>query len=83
MEKILVEFINTCPTCEEHARVIKEICDKYPEKIDLKIYYAGKDFSYIKKYGVITKGTMIINQKKKVDRLSKSNIEKTILEVIG
>lgn len=50
--------------------------------MEVKIYQAGKDFSYIKKYGMITKGTLIINQKKKFDRLSKDTIERVILEAI-
>lgn len=50
--------------------------------MDIKIYQAGKDFSYIKKYGMITKGTLIINQRKKYDRLSKEIIERVILEAI-
>ncbi len=48
----------------------------------MKIYYAGKDFDYIKKYGVIFKGTMIINGKKKIDRISKDIIEKEIKEAV-
>lgn len=48
----------------------------------MKIYYAGKDFDYIKKYGVIFKGTMIINGKKKIDRISKDIIDKEIREAV-
>ncbi|OLS02700.1 hypothetical protein TICRE_13450 [Tissierella creatinophila DSM 6911] len=48
----------------------------------MKIYYAGKDFDYIKKYGVIFKGTLIINGKKKIDRISKDIIEKEIKEAV-
>lgn len=55
---------------------------KYSDEIDVKLYKAGKDFSYIKKYGIITKGTLIINQRKKYDSLNKSKIEKAILEAI-
>ncbi len=62
--------------------LVKKIGDQYKDKIDVKLYQAGKDFSYIKKYGVITKGTLIINQRKKYDRLSKDIIEKAILEAI-
>lgn len=49
----------------------------------MKIYQAGKDFSYIKKYGVVTKGTMIVDQKKKYDRLNKKVIEDVIKELVG
>ncbi|MCC5909035.1 MAG: thioredoxin family protein [Clostridiaceae bacterium] len=82
MAKVLVELINTCPSCDQYERMIKEVEDKYPEAIDTKIYYAGKDFDYVKKYGVVMKGTMIINGKKKIDNLSKDTIEKAIREAV-
>ena len=81
-EKILVEFINTWPTCDEHSVFVESMGEKYSDKIDVKLYRAGKDFSYIKKYGMITKGTLIINQKKKYDSLNKAKIEKAILDAI-
>lgn len=83
MAKILVEFINTWPSCDEHGVFIKKISEKYTDKLDVKLYQAGKDFSYVKKYGIITKGTLIINQKKKYDRLNKDTIEKAIVEAIN
>lgn len=82
MEKTLIEFINTWPTCDEHGRLIKNFAKKYRDKVEVRLYQAGKDFSYVRKYGMVTKGTMIINQKKKYDRLSKESIEKAILEAI-
>lgn len=51
---------------------------KYKDKVDVRIYYAGKDMDYVRKYGVIFKGTLIINEKKKVQRISKDIIEKEI-----
>lgn len=83
MAKVLVEFINTWPTCDEHGMLIRKIGELYKEKIDIKLYQAGKDFTYLKKYGIITKGTMIINQRKKYDRLSKDIIEKAITDAIN
>lgn len=83
MSKILVEFINTWPSCDEHGVFIKKISEKYTNKLEVKLYQAGKDFSYVKKYGIITKGTLIINQKKKYDRLNKDTIEKAIVEAIN
>lgn len=62
---------------------IKKISEKYTDKLEVKLYQAGKDFSYVKKYGIITKGTLIINQKKKYDRLNKDTIEKAIVEAIN
>lgn len=83
MSKVLVEFINTWPTCDEHGMLIRKLGEIYKEKIDIKLYQAGKDFTYLKKYGIITKGTMIINQRKKYDRLSKDIIEKAITDAIN
>lgn len=51
---------------------------KHKDKVETKIYYAGKDVSYIKKYGPIFKATLIINEKKKIQRISKDIIEKEI-----
>lgn len=83
MSKVLVEFINTWPSCDEHGVFIKKMSEKYTDKLEVKLYQAGKDFSYVKKYGIITKGTLIINQKKKYDRLNKDTIEKAIVEAIN
>lgn len=63
--------------------LIRKLGELYKEKIDIKLYQAGKDFTYLKKYGIITKGTMIINQRKKYDRLSKNIIEKAITDAIN
>lgn len=63
--------------------LIRKLGEIYKEKIDIKLYQAGKDFTYLKKYGIITKGTMIINQRKKYDRLSKDIIEKAITDAIN
>ncbi|EQK43719.1 MAG: hypothetical protein KH369_13320 [Paraclostridium bifermentans] len=63
--------------------LIRKLGELYKEKIDIKLYQAGKDFTYLKKYGIITKGTMIINQRKKYDRLSKDIIEKAITDAIN
>lgn len=40
------------------------MCLKHSSEVECKIYYAGKDIDYIKKYGMILKGTLILNEKK-------------------
>ncbi|WP_418791796.1 thioredoxin-like (seleno)protein SaoT [Phosphitispora sp. TUW77] len=82
MSKVSVEFINTCPCCDQHGQSIKDAAAKFGDKVDVKIYYAGKDFDYVKKYGMISKGTMIINGKKKYETLSRDIIEKAIEEAV-
>ena len=38
--------------------------------------------NYIRKYGVIMKGTLIINEKKKIDKISKSIIQNSIEDIV-
>lgn len=82
MKKVLIEFINTWSGCDGYTRTVEASAAKYKDKVDVKIYYAGKDFDYIKKYGIIFKGTLIINEKKKIDRISKDTIDKEIREAV-
>lgn len=82
MSKVTVEFINTCACCDEHGESIKNIAAKYGDAVDVSLYYAGKDFDYLKKYGMISKGTMIINGTRKYETLSKDIIEKAIGEAM-
>ncbi len=78
MAKVHVEFINTCSCCAETGRTIQEVAAGYGDDVDVKLYVAGRDFDYLKKYGMISKGTMIINGKTKYDNLNKEIIEKAI-----
>lgn len=83
MAKIHVEFINTCPCCDEHGANIKNIASRFGDQVEVSLYYAGKDFGYLKKYGMISKGTMIVNGKKRYDNLTKEVIEKAITEAMA
>ncbi len=82
MAKVKIEFINTCAHCAETSRIIQKIAAGYGGDVELKEYVAGKDFDYLKKYGMISKGTMIINEKIRYDNLSKEIIEKAIKEAV-
>jgi len=62
--------------------VIKQAAAKYGDAVAVIIYYAGKDMDYLRKYGMVTRGTMIINSRKKYDILSRSVIEKAIEEAV-
>ncbi len=77
-----VEFINTCPCCDVHVQTIKEVAVPYGDQVKVKIYYVGKDFDYLKKYGMLTKGTMIINGQKKYDNLTRKVIEQAVQEAV-
>lgn len=55
---------------------------KYNGKVETKIYYAGKNMDYVKKYGLIFSATMIINEKKKITRISNKIIEKEIAQAV-
>jgi len=78
MEKVKVEFINTCSCCDGYGDVLRELAARHPKQIDLKIYYMGKDFDYLPKYGVINRGTLIINEKDRYDDLSRRTIERAV-----
>ena len=82
MSKILVEFINTCLTCDSYSEYLNELQKTYEDKMELRIYYAGKDFDYIQKYGIIDRGTLIINGKNRYEILNKKLIEKEIKAAI-
>lgn len=75
MSKVKVEFINTCPCCDGYGDVLRDLAAKHSEQIDLKIYYMGKDFDYLPKYGPISRGTLIINEKERFDELNRRVIE--------
>lgn len=78
MDKVLVEFINTWSGCDGYTRAVEAAADKYDGKVEAKIYYAGKNMDYVKKYGIIFAATLIINEKKKITRISNDIIEKEI-----
>ncbi|SDZ07456.1 thioredoxin-like (seleno)protein SaoT [Tindallia californiensis] len=82
MAKVLVEFINTCPTCVGYEEMIRKAAKEKGDQVEVKIYYAGKDYDYVRKYGMVTKGTMIINEKKKYDRLNQKTIEDAISDAL-
>ena len=82
MLKVQVEFINTCHCCDEYARIIRSAASKYGDDVEVRIYYAGKDFDYVRKYGPITKGTMVIDGKKRFDTLSRNIVESAIAEAV-
>jgi len=75
MEKVKVEFINTCSCCDGYGDVLRDLAAKHPQQIDLKIYYMGKDFDYLPKYGPISRGTLVINGSERFDDLSRRVIE--------
>lgn len=55
---------------------------KYDGKVDVKIYYAGRNMEYVEKYGLIFSATMIINKKKKITRISNKIIEKEVAQAV-
>jgi len=83
MTKSRVEFINTCPCCDGYGDVLRDLAARYPDKIDLSIYYAGKDFDYLPKYGPISRGTLIINEQDRYEDLSRRIIEQAVGQAIG
>ncbi len=63
--------------------MIKEVAALYPDQVELKIYQAGRDMSYLRKYGNITRGTMVVGEQVKTEQLDRARVEKLIREAIG
>lgn len=51
--------------------------------MDVKIYKAGKDFDYIKKYGMLTKSVLVLNEQKIVDKVNRSTIAQAFEDLAG
>lgn len=82
MTKVLIEFINTWPSCDSIGRNVQDVASKYSDLVEVKLYQTGKDMDYIAKYGMIFTGTMILNGKKRITRLSRKNIELEIEKAV-
>lgn len=82
MAKVQVEFIKTCPCCEAMGCTVEEVAARYGDAVEVKLYTAGKDFGYLKKYGVISKGTLIIDGKTKYDTLNQAIVEAAIAQAV-
>jgi len=80
---VRIEFINTCPCCDGYGDVLRDLAARFPDKIDLSVYYAGKDFDYLPKYGPISRGTLIINEQDRYEDLSRRVIEQAVGRAIG
>ena len=55
---------------------------EYEGRVNVKIYRAGKDFDYIKKYGATTKSMLIINEKKAITKLTKPAVRQAFEEAL-
>ncbi|SHK11840.1 hypothetical protein SAMN02745248_01822 [Hathewaya proteolytica DSM 3090] len=51
--------------------------------MDVKIYKAGKDFEYVKKYGMFTKSVLVLNETKIIDKVNKATIAEAFKELAG
>ncbi len=81
--KITVEFINTCPSCAGYEDAVRSAASQFGDAVEVKFYQAGKDIDYLRKYGPVSKGTLIINGRKKYDNLSNDLIRRAIFEAVG
>ena len=81
--KILIEFINVCAWCDRYGSLVKALGEKHKGKICVKIYKAGKDFEYIKKYGMVSKSMIVINEKEKVSTLDEKIIKNLFIKAVN
>ena len=55
---------------------------EYAGRVHVKIYRAGQDFDYSKKYGAVSKSMLIINEKKAVTKLTKPAVRQAFEEAL-
>lgn len=55
---------------------------EFGDKVEVKLYSQGKDMEALRKYGMVFQGTMIINEKKKVTKLSIKSIRNEIAQAV-
>ncbi len=48
----------------------------------MKIYQAGRDMEYVAKYGPMMRGTLIIDEKTRFERLNRAVIERAIADAV-
>jgi hypothetical protein len=82
-KKVLVEFVNTCPHCAGYERDVRNVAARFGEGVALHVYTAGKDFDYVRRYGVITRGTLIVDGVKRFEEPTRTTIERAIAEAVG
>ncbi|MBQ6386648.1 MAG: hypothetical protein IJJ38_10850 [Lachnospiraceae bacterium] len=62
--------------------MVRVLDKEYGGKIHVRIYEAGKDTEYVKKYGAVTKSMLVINEKKAVTKLTKPAVRKAFEEAL-
>ncbi|MDY4194145.1 MAG: thioredoxin-like (seleno)protein SaoT [Bariatricus sp.] len=82
MEKPCIEYISACARCEVFGDLVQVLEKEYEGRVNVKIYRAGKDFDYIKKYGATTKSMLIINEKKAITKLTKPAVRQAFEEAL-
>ncbi|MDO8949997.1 MAG: thioredoxin-like (seleno)protein SaoT [Actinomycetota bacterium] len=83
MAKVLLEFVNTCPHCAGHERDVRDVAAQYGDAVETRFYVAGKDFDYVRRYGVITRGTLIVNETVRYEEPSRGVIERAVAEAMA
>ena len=71
-----------CARCEVFGDLVQVLEKEYEGRVNVKIYRAGKDFDYIKKYGTTTKSMLIINEKKAITKLTKPAVRQAFEEAL-
>ena len=62
--------------------MVQVLAKEYENRVHVKIYRAGQDFDYIKKYGAVSKSMIIINEKKAVTKLTKPAVRNAFEEAL-
>lgn len=61
---------------------MREVAGAYGEQVEVRVYQAGRDMDYVAKYGPVMRGTLFIDERIRIERLSRAVIEEAITTAV-
>lgn len=61
---------------------MREVAEQYGQRVEMRFYQAGRDMDYVARYGLVMRGTLIIDGRVKIERLDRATIESAIADAV-
>ncbi len=61
---------------------MREVASRYEGRVEVRIYQAGRDMAYLAKYGPVMRGTLIIDERIRLEHLTRPIIEDAIARAV-
>jgi hypothetical protein len=61
---------------------VREVAARYGGRVDVRIYQAGRDVAYLPKYGPVMRGTLFIDERVRLEHLTRPIIEDAIARAV-